>query len=50
MIPREVHESAAIDGASGWQEFRAVTGPMLLLFLLLQRFLLRGLLLGRVEN
>jgi multiple sugar transport system permease protein len=28
-IPRELYEAAAIDGASGWQRFRAVTLPML---------------------
>jgi multiple sugar transport system permease protein len=26
-IPRELYESAAVDGASGWQQFRAVTVP-----------------------
>ena len=29
-LPEDVHEAAIIDGASGWQEFRFVTFPMLL--------------------
>lgn len=28
-IPREVHEAAALDGASGWRTFRSVTLPLL---------------------
>lgn len=28
-IPRDVYESASLDGASGWQQFRAITLPML---------------------
>jgi multiple sugar transport system permease protein len=28
-IPAEVHEAAALDGASGWQRFRRVTFPLL---------------------
>ncbi|GAA2110665.1 carbohydrate ABC transporter permease [Actinomadura alba] len=28
-IPREVHEAAAVDGASGWQRFRHVVLPLL---------------------
>jgi len=28
-IPAEVHEAAALDGASGWQRFRLVTFPLL---------------------
>jgi multiple sugar transport system permease protein len=28
-IPREVHEAAALDGATGWQAFRHVTFPLL---------------------
>jgi multiple sugar transport system permease protein len=29
-IPKELHEAAAIDGASGWQQFRSITWPLLL--------------------
>jgi len=29
-IPRELHEAAEIDGASGWQAFRRITWPLLL--------------------
>lgn len=28
-IPAEVHEAAALDGASGWQRFRLITFPLL---------------------
>lgn len=28
-IPRDVYESAAIDGATGWQQFRRITLPLL---------------------
>ncbi len=28
-VPRELHEAASIDGASGWQRFRHVTWPLL---------------------
>ncbi len=28
-IPAEIHEAAALDGASGWQRFRRVTFPLL---------------------
>lgn len=30
LIPDEVHEAAAIDGANAWQRFTAVTWPMLM--------------------
>ncbi len=29
QVPRELHEAAAIDGASRWQRFRSVTIPMI---------------------
>lgn len=29
-IPKELHEAAAIDGATGWQAFRRITWPLLL--------------------
>lgn len=28
-IPRELYEAASIDGASGWQQFRSITVPLL---------------------
>jgi arabinogalactan oligomer/maltooligosaccharide transport system permease protein len=34
MIPREVYDAAAIDGADGWQVFRLITWPLLLPLLL----------------
>jgi multiple sugar transport system permease protein len=34
-IPRDVHEAAMIDGASGWREFRHVTLPLLVPFLVI---------------
>lgn len=30
MIPPEVHDAAAVDGAKGWTRFRSVTWPLLL--------------------
>ncbi len=30
MIPHDVYDAAAIDGASGWQRFRTITWPLLL--------------------
>jgi len=42
MIPRDIYEAAALDGASGWQQFRHVTWP-LLLPLLLPAIILRGI-------
>ncbi|NEE03823.1 carbohydrate ABC transporter permease [Phytoactinopolyspora halotolerans] len=34
-IPRDVHEAAMIDGAGGWREFRHVTLPLLVPFLVI---------------
>ncbi len=34
MIPPDVYEAAALDGASGWRQFRAITWPLLLPLLL----------------
>jgi ABC-type sugar transport system permease subunit len=34
LVPAEVHDAAAIDGANGWQQFRLVTLPLLLPLLL----------------
>jgi arabinogalactan oligomer/maltooligosaccharide transport system permease protein len=42
MISPEVYEAAAIDGASGWQQFRAITWP-LLLPLLAPALIIRGI-------
>ncbi|MBN1485214.1 MAG: sugar ABC transporter permease [Chloroflexia bacterium] len=42
MVPADVYEAAAIDGASGWQLFRQVTWP-LLLPLLLPLLIVRGI-------
>jgi len=42
MIPHEVYDAAAIDGASAWQQFRAITWP-LLLPLLAPALIIRGI-------
>ncbi len=42
MIPTEVYDAAAIDGANGWQQFRAITWP-LLLPLLAPALIIRGI-------
>jgi arabinogalactan oligomer/maltooligosaccharide transport system permease protein len=42
MIPAEVYDAAAIDGAGGWQQFRAITWP-LLLPLLAPALIIRGI-------
>jgi ABC-type sugar transport system permease subunit len=42
MIPAEVNDAAAIDGATGWQQFRAITWP-LLLPLLAPALIIRGI-------
>jgi ABC-type sugar transport system permease subunit len=42
MIPAEVYDAAAIDGATGWQQFRAITWP-LLLPLLAPALIIRGI-------
>jgi arabinogalactan oligomer/maltooligosaccharide transport system permease protein len=42
MIPGEVYDAAAIDGANGWQRFRAITWP-LLLPLLAPALIIRGI-------
>ena len=43
MIPAQVYDAAAIDGAGGWQQFRAITWP-LLLPLLAPALIIRGIL------
>lgn len=43
MIPDEVYESAAIDGAGAWQQFRQITWP-LLLPLMVPVLIVRGIL------
>lgn len=42
MIPSDIYEAAALDGASGWQQFRRITWP-LLLPLILPAVILRGI-------
>jgi len=42
MIPHDVYDAAAIDGAGGWQQFRAITWP-LLLPLLAPALIIRGI-------
>jgi len=42
MIPHEVYDAAAIDGASSWQQFRRITWP-LLLPLLAPALIIRGI-------
>ena len=42
MIPHEVYDAAAIDGAGGWQQFKAITWP-LLLPLLAPALIIRGI-------
>jgi ABC-type sugar transport system permease subunit len=43
MIPGEVYEAAALDGANAWQRFRDITWP-LLLPLLAPALIIRGIL------
>jgi ABC-type sugar transport system permease subunit len=42
MIPHDVYDAAAIDGAGGWQQFRTITWP-LLLPLLAPALIIRGI-------
>jgi len=42
MIPRDIYEAAALDGASGWRQFRNITWP-LLLPLIIPAIILRGI-------
>lgn len=42
MIPQEVYEAAAIDGASGWRMFRNITWP-LILPLMIPAVIIRGI-------
>lgn len=38
-IPQELHEAAAIDGASAWQRFRAITLPLIAGFVIINTIL-----------
>lgn len=38
-IPQQLHEAAAIDGASAWQRFRAITLPLMAGFILINTIL-----------
>lgn len=42
VVPAELYEAAAVDGASGWQSFRHVTVP-LLAYIMLVAVLIRGM-------
>jgi arabinogalactan oligomer/maltooligosaccharide transport system permease protein len=56
-IPKEMTEAARIDGASPWHAFRKVTLPLLLtavptvlVFQLMQRYIVHGLTAGAVKG